>query len=135
VAKTLEGPARELFNNKNFAHLSTTRADGTVQSVVVWVDVDDNGRVLVNTSEGRTWPENVRRNGNATLSVANQENPYEFAAVTGRLVEDTHEGADEHIDHLAHKYMGVDSYPYRQEGEQRVKLTFEPQRVNYASAG
>jgi PPOX class probable F420-dependent enzyme len=134
MAKNLEGPAKDLLNDKNFAHLSTTRPDGTVQSVVVWVDVDDDGRVLVNSSEGRAWPANVRRNGNATLSVANPENPYEFVSVTGRLVEDTHEGADEHIDHLAQKYMGVDSYPYRQDGEQRIKLTFEPERVHHANA-
>ena len=30
------------------------------------------------------------------------------------------EGADAHIDSLAKKYLGVDSYPMRREGEVRV---------------
>ena len=42
--------------------------------------------------------------------------------IRGRVVEDTHEGADEHINKLAKKYMGLDEYPHRQPGEQRVIL-------------
>jgi hypothetical protein len=40
----------------------------------------------------------------------------------------THEGADEHIDSLARKYLGVD-YPNRREGEQRVKIRIRPERI------
>ena len=41
----------------------------------------------------------------------------------------THEGADEHIDALAKKYMGVDEYPLRQPGEQRMIIRVEPDHV------
>jgi hypothetical protein len=51
--------------------------------------------------------------------------------VTGRLAEDTHEGADEQIDFLAKKYLDADSYPFRQPGEQRVKFVLRPERVHY----
>ena len=46
---------------------------------------------------------------------------YRWVGVTGtaELVE---EGADEHIDKLAKKYLGVDSYPFRRPGEQRVTV-------------
>jgi hypothetical protein len=63
------------------------------------------------------------------MVVVNRQNPYEYAEVHGRVVEDTHEGADEHIDRLAQKYLGVDEYPGRQEGEQRVKFLIEPEKV------
>jgi hypothetical protein len=58
-------------------------------------------------------------------------NPYEWVAVTGRLAEDTHEGADEHIDFLAKKYLDADSYPFRQPGQQRIKFVLRPERVHY----
>jgi PPOX class probable F420-dependent enzyme len=129
VASKLEGRAREIAEGKNFAHLAVPRKDGTIQSVVIWADVDDQGRLTVNSTEGRGWPANLRRAGQATVSIANSENPYEFVSLTGKVVEDTHEGADDHIDALAKKYMDADSYPFRQEGEQRVKFVLEPERV------
>ena len=35
---TLESQARELLDKPNFAHVATLRPDGTVHTVVVWVD-------------------------------------------------------------------------------------------------
>jgi PPOX class probable F420-dependent enzyme len=125
----LEGRAREIVADKNYAHLSVPRKDGTIQSVVVWADVDDDGRVLVNSAEGRAWPSNLRRAGQATISVANAANPFEFVALTGKVVVDTHEGADAGIDALAKKYLDADSYPGRTEGEQRIQFAIEPDRV------
>jgi len=40
------------------------------------------------------------------------------------------EGADEHIDKLAKKYLGVDEYPFRSPGEQRVIIRITPERVD-----
>jgi PPOX class probable F420-dependent enzyme len=132
MASKLEGRAREIVDGKNFAHLSVTRPDGTIQTVVIWADTDDDGRIRVNSAEGRKWPDNLRRAGQATISVADSGNPYEYVSVAGRLAEDTHEGADDHIDALAKKYMDADSYPFRQEGEQRVTFVIEPERVTLA---
>jgi hypothetical protein len=41
----------------------------------------------------------------------------------------TAEGGDEHIDALAKKYLGQDTYPDRRPGEQRVIIRVEPERV------
>ena len=131
VTSKLEGRARDLLKDRNFAHVSIIRPDGTVQSVVVWADVDDDDRIVLNSAEGRVWPKNLRRAGHATVSVANADNPYEFVAVTGRLVEDTHDGADDVIDALAKKYLDADSYPFRREGEQRVTFLLEPERISH----
>jgi hypothetical protein len=64
-----------------------------------------------------------------TLTVQNIENPYEYVEIRGRVAERTRDGADEHIDALAKKYMGVDQYPLRQPGEQRVIIRVEPEHV------
>lgn len=129
MAKTLDERSKALLQDKNFAHVAIPRQNGTVQAVVLWVHATDDGKVEINSVEGRDWPENLRRAGSATISVANAANPYEYIAVTGRLVEDTHDGADEHIDFLAKKYLDLDSYPYRQAGEQRIKFVLEPDSV------
>jgi hypothetical protein len=64
-----------------------------------------------------------------TLAVQNMENPYEYVEIRGTVAERTHDGADEHIDSLAKKYMDLDSYPLRQPGEQRVIIRIQPEHV------
>lgn len=135
MSERLEGRAKELFTGGHFGTISTVRKDGTVQAAVVWVDADDAGRVMVNTAEGRAWPENIRRAGHATVTVLNKENPYEFVSVTGRLDEDTHDGAYEHIDLLAKRYMDLDEYPFHQPGEQRIIFKLAPERVFHMAQG
>jgi PPOX class probable F420-dependent enzyme len=128
MSTTIDGRAEELLSAKNFAHVGTLRADGSVQVAPTWVDVQD-GRPVLNTAEGRAWPRNLERDPRITLEVQNMENPYEYVEIRGRVAERTDEGADEHIDALAKKYLGVDQYPYRQPGEQRVIIRVEPDYV------
>jgi PPOX class probable F420-dependent enzyme len=128
MSTTIAGRAEELVRGRNFAHIGTLRADGSVQVSPTWVDVQD-GRVALNTAEGRAWPRNLERDPRITLEVQNFENPYEYVEIRGRVAERTHEGADEHIDLLAKKYLDVDKYPMRQPGEQRVIIRVEPDYV------
>lgn len=128
MSERIEGRAEELLKAKNFCHVSTLRKDGSVHTAPVWVDVQD-GRPVLNTAEGRAWPTNLERDPRVTLTVQNMENPYEYLEVRGRVAERTQEGADEHIDAMAKKYMDKDEYPLRQPGEQRVIIRVEPERV------
>jgi PPOX class probable F420-dependent enzyme len=130
---TLDDRDRELLQGTNFCHVATLREDGTIHNVPVWVDVDGD-TVVLNSAEGRAWPANARRTGKATLTVANMENPYEYVSITGHITEDTHDGADEHIDKLAQKYLGQDTYPFRKPGEQRVMIRIAPDRVQRAGS-
>jgi PPOX class probable F420-dependent enzyme len=129
MSTTIEGRGAELLAAKNFANVATLRADGSVHAVPVWVDVQD-GRPVLNTAEGRAWPRNLERDPRVTITVQNLENPYEYIMVRGRVSERTHEGADEHIDGLAKKYLDADSYPFRQPGEQRLIIRVEPDYVH-----
>lgn len=129
MSQVIEGRAEQLLREKNFVVISTLRADGTIHAAPAWVDVQD-GRPVVNSAEGRAWPANLKRDPRVTLTVQNLENPYEYVTIRGRVSEQTTEGADEHIDSLAKKYLGQDSYPYRQPGEQRVILRIEPEHIH-----
>ena len=128
MSATLSEGVKRLFREPNYGHLATLMPDGSPQVSPVWVDVDGD-RILVNSAEGRSKPRNVRRDARVAISIYNQENPYSSAFIRGRVVEITHEGADEHIDKLAKKYLGQDKYPYHQPGDQRVILVIEPEHV------
>ena len=129
MSTTIKGRGAELLQAKNFANVATLRSDGSVHAVPVWVDLQD-GRPVVNTAEGRAWPRNLERDPRVTHHRAEPQNPYEYLMVRGRVSERTHEGADEHIDSLAKKYLDKDSYPFRQPGEQRLIIRIDPEQVH-----
>lgn len=124
----LSDDVKKLFSDANFGHLATLMPDGSPHVSIVWVDIDGD-RILVNTQEGRVKPRNVRKDPRVSISIYDQQNPYKSATVTGRVVEITHEGAEESIHKLAKKYMGADKYPYLQPGDQRVIFVIEPDHV------
>ena len=125
-AKMSEG-IKKLFGDANFAHLATIMPDGSPQVTPVWVDLDGD-RIRVNTAEGRVKARNVRRDPRVAVSVI-APSGYPSAFVRGRVVDITHDGADAHIDALAKKYLGQDTYPFRRPDEQRVILAIEPESV------
>jgi PPOX class probable F420-dependent enzyme len=129
MSATIEGRSAELLQAKNFCNVATINPDGSVLAVPVWVDVQD-GKAVVNSAEGRTWPRNLERDPRVTMTVQNLENPYEYVTIRGRVAERTHEGADAHIDSLAKKYLDQDSYPYRQPGEHRLIIRVQPEHVH-----
>lgn len=124
----LTDAARALIEGQNFGHLATLMPDGSPHVSPVWVD-HDGTHVLVNSAEGRVKVRNVRRDPRVALSVANHQNPYQMVTIRGRVVEMTHAGADAHIDKLAKKYLGQDTYPFRRPGEQRVILKIAPEHI------
>ena len=126
---TIPEKYRDLFNKRAFASLATRMPNGDVQVTPVWVDVDD-GNLLFNSARGRLKDKNVRRDPRVTLTLMDPDNPYRYLEVRGRVVDVTEQGADQHINKLAKKYLGVDQYPYRQPGEVRVLYRVKPEHVH-----
>jgi len=128
----LNDPAvSELLTKPNHAVISTVNADGSVHSTVVWLNVEGDA-VALNSARGRGWPNNLARDPRATLLVLNEENPYEYVELRGSVVEA--DGADEHIDTLAQKYLNQDTYPWPQAGEVRVKFHLAPAKIRHVRA-
>ena len=124
-----EGFMDLLTQKRAFAHLATLMPDGGPQVTPVWFDWDGE-TVRVNSARGRQKDRNMRRVARVALSIQDPDNPYRYLALRGVVTEVTEEGADAHIDSLAKKYLGVDSYPYRQPGEVRVIYKIRPERVS-----
>ena len=120
----------DLFRKKAFANLATVMPNGSPQVTPVWVDYDGR-HVLINTAQGRQKDKNLQRDGRVALSIMDPENPYRYLEVRGHVTERTHEGADQHIDAMASKYLGQDKYPYRQAGEVRVLYKVAADRCTF----
>ena len=112
-----------------FAHVATLNADGSPQVTPVWIDFDGTN-VLFNTAKGRVKPKNMARDARVALSIADPDNPYRHVAIQGHVVNMTETGGDAHIDKMAKKYLGKDSYPFRTPGEVRIIVTIAPDKVH-----
>ncbi|MBX0293730.1 PPOX class F420-dependent oxidoreductase [Haloarcula nitratireducens] len=111
----------DLFEKSTFAHVVTMLPDGRPHSTPVWVDYDAGGdRLLVNTERHRRKAKNVENDPTVAASMTDPENPYRFLSITGAVDEVTTEGAREHIDELAKRYMGEDEYPQPIESERII---------------
>jgi len=127
MTASLSGDVLDLLRRPLMAHVATVMPDGTPQSTPVWIDTDGTD-VLFNTAKGRVKHRNLLQNPAVALSFVDDENPYRMIEIRGRA-EMTGEGADAHIDAMAKKYLGQDSYPFRQPGEERIIVRIRPTAV------
>jgi PPOX class probable F420-dependent enzyme len=118
--------ALELCRTKALAYIGTVDPDGQPQVTPVWVDVRD-GKPAFNTALGRAKARNLQKDPRVSLAIADPDDPYRYVEVQGRATLTEH-GADEFIDDLAKKYLGVDAYPNRTPGERRVTVLVEPDK-------
>jgi PPOX class probable F420-dependent enzyme len=124
MTKKLSPQELELLNEPQIATVATVMADGSPQLTPVWVDTDGEA-VLFNTAKGRVKHRNLLRNPKVAVTVVDKNDFYRLVSVRG-TAEIVEQGADDHIDRLAKKYLGADSYPWRKEGEQRVIVRVIP---------
>jgi len=120
---------RDLFEGKAFGNFATVMPDGTPHVTPVWVDYDGE-HVLVNSVQGRRKIKNVSRDPKVGLSVLDPDDPYRYVSIQGEVTTVTSDGAVEHINDLARRYMGVEEYPnLGQEDGARVVVEITPNRV------
>jgi len=112
---------------KAFASVATVLKDGSPQVTPVWFDMA-GPRVRINTATGRVKSRTMTEGRKVALSIMDPANPYRYLQIRGTVTKVTKDGADAHIDKLAHKYLGTD-YPFRQPGEDRILIEIEPESV------
>lgn len=119
MSTKLSKKAQELIGRPVIANVATVDTEGRPQLTPVWIDLD-GGDLVFNTAKGRVKTANLEKNPHVAISIVDPGDPYNVVVVRGS-VEGTEDGADAHIDSLAKKYLGVDTYPMRQPGEVRIK--------------
>ena len=120
---------QQFLDEPHLAVFITLMKNGSPQATPVWVD-HDGTNVLINTVRGHQKERNLGRDERVALCVVDHNQAGRYLQVRGRVVEIT--GGDEalqHINKLSLKYSGR---AYRgRDGEQRIKVVIEPQRVDY----
>ncbi|WP_034091419.1 PPOX class F420-dependent oxidoreductase [Streptacidiphilus albus] len=118
-----------LLRQPSTCYLATTMADGSPQVTQTWVDTDGE-HVLINSVEGHLKTRNIARDPRVALTVSSPQNPSRYFQVRGRVLKATTDGAVEHIEELAQKYLGK-PYPwYGGRDQVRVLFVIEPERIS-----
>jgi PPOX class probable F420-dependent enzyme len=125
---TLSAEIRKLLDRPNFVHLATLMADGSPQSVPIWVGREGD-RILICTSEGSLKGRNTARDARVALTVVDFHNPYEEAQLRGRVVERRPDPQCQIMDPISHKYTGK-PFPFRNP-EGRICLVVEIEKARY----
>jgi len=123
----LSAKQREFLQNPFVGVATTLRADGSAHSTVVWVTAED-GYLGFNTARGRFKDKNLQADPRLTLTVVDPTDSFKWMSITGR-VELTEEGADDEIDRLSRKYLGKDTYPWRDPAQQRLRVKLTPEKI------
>ena len=134
AAASIPAGFEDLFRGEALALLATLRRDGTPHLTPVWIDLDEDGMVLVNARADRVKALNMNRRGDVAVCIVDPANPYRFVSVTGVVESASEEGALAHMDTLARRYLRVSRYPWASPGERRLLFRIRPARI-IADAG
>lgn len=100
----LTDEVRRLFDDKNFAVLSTIEPDGAPHSTVVWVEREGDD-LLFALPRSRRKTANLYRDPRVNVVIFDPASPYESVQVQGiAALQDDPDGTL--IDELSHKYTG-----------------------------
>ena len=94
----------------------------------MWVDHDAD-MILMNTAIGRVKQRNIARDPRVSIAIVDLDNPYDRLVIHGRVIDQTEQGAEAHIDKLAKKYTGASKYQKASADEKRIILKIEPLRI------
>lgn len=128
MTDNMDQKAENLFKGKNLVFVATLMKDGSPQLSPVWADYE-NGFIFVNTAEGRIKHKNVLNDSRVAVSVVSRENPLDMTTVRGKVVEIIPDYDYVHINKLTKKYMGLENYPFKREGEKRIVFKIKPEKV------
>jgi PPOX class probable F420-dependent enzyme len=118
----------DLLRRPSPCFLATLMPDGSPQMTQTWVDTDGRN-ILVNTVEGFQKVRNMERDPRVAVNVADPDDPSRYFSVRGRVVDITKDGAADHIETLAQRYLGG-PYPWFGGRDQvRLLVTIAPERT------
>ena len=125
----LPGGLLALLRQPSPCFLATLMPDGSPQLTQTWVDTDGE-HILINSVAGFQKIRNIERDPRVALTVSDPENPVRYFAVRGRVLNVTADGAADHIEELAQRYLGG-PYPwYGGRGQQRLLITIAADKIS-----
>lgn len=115
----------EILDKPAFASVATIGPNGEPQNNPVWFGWDGS-RIRFSQTTTRQKYRNVRANPHVALSILDPDDPYRYLEVRGVVVDVEDDPDLAFINSMAHKYLGLDRYPWHQPGDERVVVVVEP---------
>ena len=129
---TIPNDFKDLLERPIVVTLVTLMPDNQPQATPVWFSYDGS-HIWVNTARGRQKDRNMSERSQVTVLAVDPDNPYRYMEVRGTVDEATEDGALEHINSLAKRYVGRDDYyaamPEQRGKETRVVYKIKPVKV------
>jgi PPOX class probable F420-dependent enzyme len=123
----------DLFERPVVVTLVTMMPDGQPQATPVWCSYDGT-HIWVNSARGRQKDLNMVANPRVTILAIDPDNTHRWVEIRGRVDEITEQGALDHRNALAKKYMGRDHYysSTADQGGQEIRVIYKikPEKVN-----
>jgi hypothetical protein len=118
----------DILTKVSFGHVATIGPNGEPQVNPVWFEWDGEFIKFSQTTTRQKY-RNVRRDPRIAISVQDPDDPYRYVEIRGRVerIEDDPDKA--FINKMAKKYLGLDEYPWSQQGEQRVVVYVRPEHA------
>jgi PPOX class probable F420-dependent enzyme len=87
----LSDRVRSFLEQPLYPVLATAGPDGEPHQAVIWYRLDADDRILVNSRSPRRWPDDLVRDGRASLAVTDLEDPFRWVglqAVVESVIDD-----------------------------------------------
>jgi len=109
-AAPLPARVRSFLDRPLFLTLATVDPDGAPWNAVVWYRLEADGRIMVNSAEGRRWPADLHREARVALSVIDPDDGYRWVWMSGVVdqIDDEQAVAQADIAALARTYHADD---------------------------
>jgi PPOX class probable F420-dependent enzyme len=120
---------RDLLTSTALAHVATIGSRSEPQSTPVWIGWDGEHIRFSQTKRQQKYC-NLRRDPRIALSIVDPCNPYRYLEVRGVVVAFEDDPDRAFVDSMAQKYLGVDRYPWHQEGDEHVTIVVAPRHTS-----
>jgi PPOX class probable F420-dependent enzyme len=122
----------DLLQRPIVAALSTLMPSMQPQTTPVWFSFDGE-KIWINTARNRQKDFNMTERPRVSLLIIDPNNPYRYMEVRGEVVEETEEGAVDHINRLSAAYRNRPDYygtnPTKRQTETRVIYKILPTHI------
>lgn len=117
-----------LLRRPSICYLATSMPDGSPQLTQTWVDTDGE-HVLINSVQSHVKTRNIERDPRVAVAISDPDDPSRYFQVRGHVVDVTTNGAVDHIEMLAQRYLGT-PYPwYGGRDQVRVVFVIKPEKI------
>jgi PPOX class probable F420-dependent enzyme len=120
----------DLLESTALASVATIGPNGAPQVNPVWFGWDGT-HLRFSQTKVRQKFQNVQREPRIAVSIVDPANPFRYLEIRGHVVAIEEDPDLAFINSMAKKYMGQDTYPWHQPGDERVVIVIAPDRTTH----